>query len=208
MESNADLTVAFGPDVDRQKIITIVSGLPRSGTSMMMQMLAAAGREPLMDGKRSADEDNPLGYFEFEKAQALAKDTSWLPQARGRVVKIVAQLLASLPRDEHFQIIFMQRDLDEIVASQKAMLERQGRRGAEINPQQLQEIYAAQIQRIRAHLSRRPEIRILSVNYGELVNNGVSAVGQLALFLGDPFDRDAAVRAIRPELRRQRPVEA
>src|SRR5207247_2383577 len=88
----------FGPQIDPTQIdptqiITIVSGLPRSGTSLMMQLLVAAGREALTDSKRAADEDNPLGYFEFEKSIELARDTSWLQKARGKVVKIVAQLL-------------------------------------------------------------------------------------------------------------------
>src|SRR5206468_12634935 len=95
------------------QIITVVSGLPRSGTSLMMQLLTAAGRETLSDGKRAADEDNPLGYFEFEKTPELAKDISWLPQARGKAVKVVAQLLPMLPRYENYQVIFMQRYLSD-----------------------------------------------------------------------------------------------
>src|SRR5262249_28489523 len=105
----------FGADVETQQVITVVSGLPRSGTSMMMQLLAAAGRETLSDAKRPADEDNPLGYFEFEQTLNLSKDSSWLPQARGKTVKIVAQLLPLLPRNEHYQIIFMERNLAEVV---------------------------------------------------------------------------------------------
>src|SRR4029077_16977405 len=131
------LVPRFGPQVDAAQIITIVSGLPRSGTSMMMQLLVAAGREALTDSKRPADEDNPLGYFEFEKTLELAKDVSWLPQARGKVVKIVAQLLPFLPTTEHYDVIFMERNLAEVISSQKAMLARQGRHGAALNDQQL-----------------------------------------------------------------------
>jgi predicted AlkP superfamily phosphohydrolase/phosphomutase/tetratricopeptide (TPR) repeat protein len=190
----------FGPEVGPNKVITIVSGLPRSGTSMMMQLLKAGGMEVLTDGKRSADDDNPLGYFEFEKALELRKDQSWVPQARGKVVKLVAQLLPSLPANEHYQIIFMERDVDEVIASQNAMLERLGRRG---NPGQLGETYMAQLRRVGEHLARRSEFRVVPVNYAELLSDPVSGVERIASFLGAAFDREAAIAAVRPELRRQ-----
>ena len=187
----------------RSDAITIVSGLPRSGTSMMMQLLAGAGRQVLTDAKRAADEDNPLGYFEFEKTLELAKDVSWLPQARGKVVKIVAQLLPLLPATEHYQVIFMERDLAEVISSQKAMLARQGRRGANLNDQQLTAAYTAQLLRIRNQLLRRPEIRTLAINYSDLLADPTAGLETLAQFLGPPFDKQAAAQTIRPELRRQ-----
>jgi hypothetical protein len=193
----------FGPEVDPGTIIVVVSGLPRSGTSMMMQVLVAAGREALADAKRVPDEDNPLGYFEFEKTRELAKDTSWLPQARGKVVKIVAQLLPFLPRDERYHIIFMERNLAEVIASQNAMLARQGRRGADLDEQKLLETYTAQLQRVSSQLARRPEIRTLPVNYGALLSDRVAGMDRLAQFLGEPFNRKAAAEAVRLELRRQ-----
>lgn len=193
-----------GREVDSTQIITIVSGLPRSGTSLMMQLLVAAGREALTDTKRPSDEDNPLGYFEFEKATGLAKDTAWLAQARGKVVKIVAQLLPHLPPTEHYRIIFMERDLSEVIASQKAMLGRQGRRGAELEDEKLRETYIAQLERIHAQLARRPEVQMLTVRYAELVADPIKEVSAIAEFLGDPFDRSAAAVAVRPDLHRQK----
>jgi len=145
----------FPTQIDGRQIITVVSGLPRSGTSMMMQMLAAAGREPLTDGKRAADPDNPIGYFEFEKTLELAKDVSWLSQARGKVVKIVAQLIPLLPPGEHYQVIFMDRELSEVIASQKAMLVRKRRRGAELEESRLMTTYREQLRRVQHQLSRR-----------------------------------------------------
>jgi predicted AlkP superfamily phosphohydrolase/phosphomutase/tetratricopeptide (TPR) repeat protein len=198
------LAPPFGPDVDPTQIITIVSGLPRSGTSLMMQLLSAAGREALTDSKRAADTDNPLGYFEFEKATELAKDTSWLQQARGKVVKIVAQLLPHLPANEHYQIIFMERELTEVIASQKAMLTRQNRRGAEMDEQRLRETYTTQLNRVHTQLARRPDVRMLTVNYSDLVANSAEEVSALAEFLGAPFDREAAASAVRPDLHRQK----
>ncbi len=194
----------FGAAVEARKIISVVSGLPRSGTSMMMQLLVAAGREALTDTRRAPDADNPLGYFEFEKTLHLAKDASWLPQAQGKVVKIVAQLLPFLPRTGHYQIIFMERNLAEVIASQNAMLVRQGRRGAELSEQQLRDTYSAQLQHVRAQLAARPGIRALFVNYGELLANPAGAVARVAQFMGNPFDRQAAVDSVRPELRRQK----
>jgi predicted AlkP superfamily phosphohydrolase/phosphomutase/tetratricopeptide (TPR) repeat protein len=198
-----ELPAPFDATVDPKQTITVVSGLPRSGTSMMMQLLVAAGREPLSDAKRVPDADNPLGYFEFEKVLGLAKDATWVPQARGKVVKIVTQLLPFLPRNEHYHILLMERNVAEVIASQNAMLAQQGRPGAELGDQQLSETYAAQVRRVRQQLARRPEMRTLFVNYAELLADPAAGVDRLAQFLGQPFDREAAAHAIRPELRRQ-----
>ncbi|HXP59267.1 MAG TPA: alkaline phosphatase family protein [Dongiaceae bacterium] len=197
------LAPPFGPEVERRQVITVVSGLPRSGTSMMMQVLLAAGRAVLTDCQRAPDEDNPLGYLEFEPARHLGRDASWLPQARGKVVKIVAQLLPFLPVGEHYQVILMERDLTEVVASQRGMLARQSRRGAELDERELLETYAKQLQVVRRALDRRPDLRLLPVSYAELLAKPEPGVDRLAQFLGDPFDRQAAARAIRPDLRRQ-----
>jgi hypothetical protein len=187
-----------------RQIITVVTGLPRSGTSLMMQLLVAAGRAALTDGKRSADADNPLGYYEFEQVLDLAKDTSWIPGARGKVVKIVAQLLPYLPRTEHYHIIFMERNLGEVIASQRAMLERQGRRGAELDEQKLAATYVAQLTRLQKQIAARPELRVFPVNYNALLAEAPSLLLRLAEFLGVPFDLPRALSAIRPELRRQK----
>jgi tetratricopeptide (TPR) repeat protein len=201
------VTAPFGPAVDQEKIITVVSGLPRSGTSMMMQLLAAGGVEPLTDGKRAADADNPLGYFEFEKALELAKDSSWISQARGKAVKIVAQLLPCLPPGEHYHVVFMHRNLTEILASQKTMLERQGRTGAALAEGQLMSTYQAQVRRVRDHLSRCSQVRLLVVDYAALLADPEAGIAQVAEFLDQPFNVKAAKAAVRPDLRRQKTSE-
>ncbi|MGC3960531.1 MAG: alkaline phosphatase family protein [Verrucomicrobiota bacterium] len=201
---NVVIPAPFGAAVASHQVITVVSGLPRSGTSLMMQLLVAAGREALTDGKRGADADNPLGYYEFEQVLDLAKDTTWIPQARGKVVKIVAQLLPHLPRNEHYQVVFMERNLGEVIASQRAMLERKGRRGAELDEQTLAETYVAQLTRLRKQIAVRPELRVLTVNYNDLLADPTSLVTRLAEFIGAPFDAPRATSAIRPELRRQK----
>jgi predicted AlkP superfamily phosphohydrolase/phosphomutase/tetratricopeptide (TPR) repeat protein len=200
----APAAAPFAPDVAPGQVITVVSGLPRSGTSLMMQLLAASGREVLTDGKRAPDEDNPLGYLEFGKTLDLAKDVSWLPQARGKVVKIVAQLLPFLPRGEHYHVVLMERNLAEVVASQKAMLARQGRRGAQLDDRKLLDTYTAQLGHVTAQLARRTEVRTLTVNYGALLADPAAGVARLAEFLGGPFNREAAAAAVRPDLRRQK----
>ena len=202
--SSARLPPPFAPGVERSKLITIVSGLPRSGTSMMMQLLVAAGLPALTDAARLPDQDNPLGYFEYKKATSISQDSSWLPEARGKVVKIVAQLLPSLPAGEYYQVILMGRNLSEVVASQRAMLARHNRPGAALDEQELIKTYRIQLERIRRQLARRADIRLLEVDYGELLGQPAAGVGRLATFVGAPFDRDAAAKSIRPDLQRQK----
>ena len=114
--------------------IIIVSGLPRCGTSLMMQMLVQGGFEAVTDHIRTADTDNPRGYYELEKVKKIKEDASWLPETRGKVVKMVSQLLFDLPASERYRVIFMQRDLDEMLASQEKMLERLNRPSAPGTP--------------------------------------------------------------------------
>ena len=134
---------------------------------MMMQMLAAAGLPAYTDEHRPPDEDNPRGYFEHEQATRLHQDASWIPQARGKAVKIVAHLLPFLPEGEQYRLIFMHRDMREVVASQKAMLERLGRKGGELAEARLMRAYTQQLVRVQTWLRRRAEIPVLAVSYAE-----------------------------------------
>src|SRR5436190_8775031 len=110
--------------------IIVVSGLPRSGTSLMMQLLDAGGVEVVTDNLRSADADNPRGYYEFEKVKQVKRDASWLPGVRGKAVKMVSQLLLDLPPTERYRVVFMERDFEEMLDSQERMLRRLGRSAA------------------------------------------------------------------------------
>ena len=110
--------------------IIVVSGLPRSGTSLMMQMLDQAGIEVVTDNIRQADRDNPRGYYEFERVKKMKEDASWLPQLRGKAVKMISQLLYDLPESKQYRILFMERDFDEMLLSQEKMLARLGRPAA------------------------------------------------------------------------------
>lgn len=196
--------IDVNPPADRARVVTVVTGLPRSGTSMMMQMLVAAGFDPYTDGKREADEDNPRGYFEHHNATRLYEDASWVGSARGKVVKIVAQLIPHLPLDEEYRIIFMHRDLEEVVTSQHSMLTRQGQAGAKLSEDQLARTYSQQLVRVQTWLRRQPQIPVLSVDYGDALTDARATALRLARFLGEPFDQDQAAKAIVASLRRQR----
>jgi predicted AlkP superfamily phosphohydrolase/phosphomutase/tetratricopeptide (TPR) repeat protein len=191
------------PPAVRSHAVAIVSGLPRSGTSMMMQMLAAAGIEPYSDGKREPDEDNPRGYFEHEHATSLHRDTSWVPQARGKVVKVVATLLPHLPSGENYRIIMMLRNLDEVIASQRAMLARLRRKGGRLTDDSLRRAYSGHLVRVQQWLQSRPEIAVLPVDYAAALADPAAAAARLAEFLGAPFDTAKAAASVVPALRRQ-----
>ncbi len=187
-----------------RECITIVSGLPRAGTSMAMQMLAAGGIAPVTDGKRAADRDNPKGYFELEAATALRQKKDWLTEAKGGVVKIVAQLLPSLPPEHHYRILFMERDLDEVVASQQAMLDRLGRERAQLSDEQLKAAYRRQLRQIGNWLARRPNVQVEFARHAEILADPGSSAQRIADFLGGDLDTGAMAAAVDPQLYRQR----
>src|SRR5260370_24905550 len=146
--------------------IIVVSGLPRSGTSLMMQMLENGGVAVVTDNIRAADTDNPRGYYEFEKVKRLKQNASWLPEARGKAFKMVSQLLYDLPASEHYQIIFMERDMDEMLRSQDKMLQRLNRPAA---PHvEIKRYYAGHLERLQLWVVQQPNIDVLLVNYTDL----------------------------------------
>jgi len=184
--------------------ITVVSGLPRSGTSLMMQMLHAGGLPALTDGLRAADENNQRGYFEYEPVKRLRSDRSWLPQARGQAVKIIHLLLRDLQLDGSLQyrIVFMQRPLDEVLSSQRAMLQREGKAGAD--PAVLKKAFESQLAQLDTWLAAQPFIAVMRVPYHQVVQQPQSVAEALTGFLGLGLDTAAMVRAVDPALHRQR----
>jgi len=192
------------PPLDGETVI--VSGLPRSGTSMMMQMLAAGGLPVLTDGERAADENNPRGYLEFEAVKQLGRnaDTAWLEQAQGKSIKVVAPLLPHLPMNRPYRIIFMERPLNEIVASQKAMLERLDKAGGKLTDRQLASAYLKQMNAVHGILSAHADrIEVLALSYHRALANPAAAATEVNRFLGGGLDEAAMARAIAPELRRE-----
>jgi hypothetical protein len=184
--------------------ITIVSGLPRSGTSLMMQMLAAGGVSPLTDDLRVPDDSNPRGYFEFEPVKRLRADQSWLDQARGRAIKIIHLLVRELPVDGRFKyrVILMKRPMEEILASQKVMLERQGKMSADNAV--LAKVYQSQLSQLEQWLGTQPHFAALSVSYHDLVENPRAAAEKIDIFLDGGLSVEAMANAVDPMLHRQR----
>ncbi|HUU08967.1 MAG TPA: alkaline phosphatase family protein [Phycisphaerae bacterium] len=185
--------------------IVIVSGLPRSGTSMMMQMLAAGGLPPLADDQRPADADNERGYFEFAAAKAVHRDASWMPQARGKALKVVAHLLMSMPRgkDDHYRVVFMERDLPEVVASQRDMLAGQGKRGAKLTPEELSKVFNQQVQRIKTMLAIA-RVPVLYVSHRDCIGRPARVAARVNAFLGAALDEPAMAAVVEPRLYRHR----
>jgi hypothetical protein len=189
----------------RDGVITVVAGLPRSGTSMLMRMLSFGGLPVLSDTVRRADVDNPLGYFEYDKAKRLREeDQSWLAGARGKVVKIVAQLVPGLPTAYRYNVIFIERDLGEVLASQRAMLDRSGRKGAALSEDQLQTAFRAQLSSVKAWLRDHTNARTLLVRYSEILSEPAAGAARIDEFLGGGLDRTAMAQAVDTRLWRQR----
>jgi hypothetical protein len=185
-------------------VITIVSGLPRTGTSLMMQMIHAGGIPALTDKVRASDQDNPRGYFELEAVKRTRKDDSWLTEADGRVVKMVHLLLYDLPDHHQYRVVFMRRDLREVVRSQGVMLERRGTAGARLTDEQLIRAYEGQLTKIERWLDEQPNFQVHQVSYNTLMSDPPPAVSAIKAFLGDGLDGDAMLASIDPTLYRQR----
>lgn len=184
--------------------VTVVSGLPRSGTSLMMQMLAAGGMPVLTDGVRAADEDNPHGYFEYEPVKATKRDASWLERAEGKAVKIVYALLRDLPASHEYRVIMMHRDLNETIASQREMLRRSGRAGAHVSDDKLRDLFAREMADIADWLLRQANFKSLDVEYRECVKEPSVVPARVNAFLGGEWNEVAMIAAVDPDLYRRR----
>jgi hypothetical protein len=185
-----------------QSEIVIVSGLPRSGTSLLMQMLERGGVAVVTDGVRTADTDNPRGYYEFERVKKVKTDAAWLPEARGKAVKMVSQLLYDLPAGEAYRILFMDRDLDEVLVSQEKMLARLGRPAAP--REEMKRAYTLHLERLHQWLPRQRHMALLRVSYNDLVGAPRGQAERVAAFLGGAADVAAMVQAVDPSLYRNR----
>ncbi len=182
--------------------IVIVSGLPRSGTSLMMQLIHAGGVPALVDHVRAPDTDNPRGYYEFERVKKLKVDAEWLPEARGRVVKMVSQLLYDLPPSERYRVVFMERDLDEVLDSQEKMLARLGRAAA---PRAgIARAFELHLNRLHKWLAEQPNVAVLRIRYADVVAHPAAEVERVNAFLGGRLDAEAARAAVDPSLYRNK----
>ena len=188
--------------------VIVVSGLPRSGTSMMMKMLDAARLPIMTDHERTADEDNPKGYFEYERVKDLKHeaDRSWVRGARGKVLKVISHLLEDLPDDNFYRVILMRRDFDEILASQNKMLERREERNP-VEDEVAKESYIRHLVDVRFMVRKRPNFEMIEVDFKEALEDPTAFVGQVNAFLGGGLDRDAMMAIVDPDLYRNRKAD-
>jgi len=184
--------------------IVIVSGLPRSGTSLMMQMLEAGGIPPYADFQRTPDDDNPKGYYELEAIKQLKTRPDVLKDAPGKVVKAIHMLLTDLPVDYQYKVVFMRRDLTEVVASQRKMLERSGKRGAALQDDALIKVFKGQLEKVDAWLNAQKHVEVLDVPHRALINDPSPVIQDLNTFLGGHLDTQAMASVIDPDLYRNR----
>lgn len=184
--------------------ITIVSGLPRSGTSMMMRMLEAGGMMPFTDGQRAADEDNPRGYYELEAVKTLAQDNTWVSAAQGQALKVISFLLNQLPPDQQYRVIFMRRALPEVLASQRQMLKRRGTEAQGGDDARMQQLFERHLDQVTSWLAEQPNMMVFFVDYARAVREPASVAQEVMDFLGQPLHPGAMTAAVEQGLYRQR----
>jgi hypothetical protein len=171
---------------------------------MMMQILDAGGIPAMTDAVRGADKNNPKGYFEYEPVKQLGQgDSAWLDEARGRAVKIIAQLLPRLPKTHGYRVIFMLRDLDEIVASQQAMLARLERKGGSLPPERMRAVFEGQLHQVSQALRERG-IPLLLVPHADCLQDPQAIAAKLQGFLGPSFDAASVTATVDPQLYRSK----
>ena len=185
--------------------VIVVSGLPRSGTSMMMRMLDAAGVPILTDNERPADVDNPKGYYEHERVKDLENETdkSWVGEARGKVLKVISHLLKDLPSEHFYKVIFMRRDLDEVVASQNKMLERRD----EDNPLddlQTKQFFLRHLVQVQFLVRDRSNFQMIEVHYKNALDDPAGFVSAIDEFLEHGLDVAAMAAVVDQQLYRNR----
>jgi len=205
-ETTAAVTAAAVDMPPLSDSLIVVTGLPRSGTSLVMQMLTAGGLDTVSDESRPPDEDNPRGYLEFEPVKNLLNDSKWLCGARGRAIKIIAPLLARLPAGLACRVILCERDLDEVLDSQERMLRRRNRLPA-ATPERRRRLkgeYRRTLDRVKAVLTRRPYTQLLVIEYGAVISDSLSAAERINEFLGGGLDARKMAAVVDPALYRNR----
>jgi LPS sulfotransferase NodH len=183
--------------------VTVVSGVPRSGTSLMMSMLVAGGLSALKDDVRAADEDNPRGYYELEAVKRLKDDPTWVAGAVGRVVKVVHVHVRNLPvAGLAYRVVLMKRDLGEVLRSQKKMLARRGQPGGNLTDERIAALYAKQLADLESWMATQPAFSFLVADYNRLLKDPRPVVAEINRFLGGGLDESAMLAQIDPGLYR------
>ncbi len=185
--------------------IVVVSGLPRSGTSMTMKMLEAGGLSLVIDGIRTADEDNPKGYYEDERVKDLGAmdDKTWLASSRGKAIKVISYLLKDLPRSHNYKVLFMRRDVHEVLASQTKMLARRGET-SDTSDARMIELYGDHLWKVNRLLQRESHLDTLDVHYKAVLENPRVQAEHIRDFLGLPVDAAKMASVVDERLYRNR----
>ena len=186
--------------------VVVVSGLPRSGTSMVMQMLRAGGLTCATDGIRAADEDNPRGYFEVERVRRLDKegDRGWMRAHQGEAIKVISFLLRHLPRDLRYRVLFIHRDLQEVLASQRRMLLRRGEDPDAVPEAEMARAFADHLREVEAFLEEAGNFDTLHLDHGRILADPAAAARVIDEFLGGGLDQGAMAAAVDASLHRNR----
>lgn len=190
--------------METRNYVIIVSGLPRSGTSMMMKALDAGGIETIVDDIRKADDDNPKGYYEFEPVKKTKEDTSWLKQAAGKAVKMVYRLLYDLPAGYEYRVIFMRRDLKEVIASQNKMLTRSGKKSDDSANEKIAALFEKELAKCEKWLAQQPNFKTLYVNHRDMIKDASTQARRINDFLDGDLDEQAIAVTVDPALYRNR----
>jgi Sulfotransferase domain len=185
-------------------MIVVVSGLPRSGTSLMMQILRAGGLPVLSDGERIADEDNPKGYFEWERVKQLPKDTGLIAEAEGKAVKVISQLIFSLPSGHDYRVIFMQRPLSEVLKSQDEMLRRRGNADLMTDNVAMEKVFQRHMIEVHQWLAKHANVKVSRVHYHRVLREPKTVAEEISVFLNLSLDVEAMVRQVDESLYRSR----
>lgn len=189
-------------DISQKTVV--VSGLPRSGTSLMMMMLDAAGIPPMQDHIREADADNPKGYYEYERVKKMPEgDIGWVKNAKGKAVKVITALLEHLPKKYKYDVIIMRREMGEILASQAKMLERRGEEN-KITDDEMSELFSKHFEKTLSWIKAQKNIRFVEISYNNLLINPEEEINKVNQFLGGGLSTQAMLGKIDPKLYRQR----
>ena len=186
--------------------VIVVSGLPRSGTSMMMKMLEAGGVPVWLDGVRTADDQNPKGYYELERVKQLDKslDKSWVRAGRGRAVKVISSLLEHLPAENNYHVVFMNRDIQEVLKSQGKMLSQRGESGGSAGDDALQKFFEVHLRKVKYFLAHDRRFSVIDVTYTDVLADPEAMARRICTFLGANLNIAAMVAAVDNQLYRNR----
>ena len=185
-------------------MIIIVSGLPRSGTSMMMKMLEATGIDVLSDDVREADEDNLKGYYEDERVKQLHEDNSWIREAENKAIKVISYQLQHLPSEYIYKVIFMQRSIREVLASQRKMMQRRGELQDDVSDNLMSKIFQKHLEETEHWIKVQPNMKTIYISYNETLDDPKKTSEKISDFLGAELDVEKMVQIVDPRLYRQK----